>query len=421
MPNFCSKCAAELPEQGNYCAHCGTCRIPDAARKRLSRENRCKKCFMPLPPDGDFCPYCGTRQSAEKRRRKKRPNGTGTVYKQAGRRKQPWVAVKDRQYIGFYDTEQQALQALQQANVQYGDNLPDYYNWTLEDYYNAFAARELEHYGDGGNGIRAAWRYLDFCKAEPMRDIRTYHFQRAIDDATAAGKSKSTCEKIRVLGNHLCKMAMRDDLHDKNYASLVKLPKSPKAERSILTLQELRIIKQHDDDRDARIILTMAFSGTRINELFGLRRENVHLEEGYMTGGEKTAAGRDRFIPIHPLIQPYIVDFYAESAGCEYLIVNQNGKMMSDDNWRKRKFYPLLERFGILAPVKKGERHRITPHCCRHTYAAMMVSNKTDPELLKYIMGHEDYETTINIYDHITDVDKANMIKAVNNLQVDLL
>lgn len=46
----------------------------------------------------------------------------------------------------------------------------------------------------------------------------------------------------------------------------------------------------------------MIYTGMRIGELYKTKKENVHLDEHYMIGGEKTAAGIDREIPISTTI-----------------------------------------------------------------------------------------------------------------------
>ncbi|MFR8294834.1 MAG: hypothetical protein ACLVAU_11750 [Ruminococcus sp.] len=38
----------------------------------------------------------------------------------------------------------------------------------------------------------------------------------------------------------------------------------------------------------------MIYTGFRIGEVFTILKENVHLDEGYIIGGIKTEAGKDR-------------------------------------------------------------------------------------------------------------------------------
>ncbi len=62
-----------------------------------------------------------------------------------------------------------------------------------------------------------------------------------------------------------------------------------------------------------------------------------------------------------------------------------------------------MERLGIS---KK------TPHATRHTFASWAVANNIKPELLQKMLGHADYSTTANIYEHF-DIDQlVNAIDA---------
>jgi len=52
----CQACQAEVPQDWQYCAHCG---------QRLSTS--CPRCGNPLPPSGGrFCPHCGLEIPEEK-------------------------------------------------------------------------------------------------------------------------------------------------------------------------------------------------------------------------------------------------------------------------------------------------------------------------------------------------------------------
>lgn len=71
------------------------------------------------------------------------------------------------------------------------------------------------------------------------------------------------------------------------------------------------------------------------------------------------------------------------------------------NNFRKRDYYPLLDRLGI---------ERKTPHATRHTFASQAIKGGVPPELLQKILGHADYSTTANIYTHI---DADTLVKSV--------
>ena len=53
-------------------------------------------------------------------------------------------------------------------------------------------------------------------------------------------------------------------------------------------------------------ILFFLYTGFRISEMIELKTETVDLEAGTITGGTKTAAGKNRLVPIHSKIQSIV-------------------------------------------------------------------------------------------------------------------
>ena len=96
---------------------------------------------------------------------------------------------------------------------------------------------------------------------------------------------------------------------------------------------------------------------------------------------------------------PYVAELAAAAAG-DLLISGYAGQRTAS-NFRKRDFYPLLERLGI---------DRKTPHATRHTFASWAVSAGIKTEHLQKILGHASYDTTANIYVH---ADAAQLVAAV--------
>ena len=76
--------------------------------------NLCINCNAELPLGAIYCPACGKKQTTEKRKPLKRSNGTGTAYKLKGSRKRPWVAAKNKKILGYYETREEALEALEE-------------------------------------------------------------------------------------------------------------------------------------------------------------------------------------------------------------------------------------------------------------------------------------------------------------------
>lgn len=353
---------------------------------------KCRKCCAEMPDDGKFCPYCGTRQEREPRKALKRANGTGTVYKLQGRRRRPWVASKNRTIIGYYETKTAALEALNRLT---GRSLDERYNMTFEE---VFEGWKLEHYKEltksGREQYDIAFRVFASLHKKKFRDLRTSDFQTALDPHMK--KTHSTVSKYKQLITQMSKWAIREEVIATNFATFVKLPEKVKKEKEIFSDADIAKLEA-DGSETAKIILMLIYTGMRIGELFSLPLEGYH--ETYVVGGEKTEAGRNRAIPIRPEGRGYFAYFARQANGPLLLSGYTGGKVVA--NFRRRNYYPLLEKLGI---------ERKTPHATRHTYASRARKAGVPPEILQKILGHADYSTTANIYVH-TDIDE--LIKAV--------
>lgn len=327
------------------------------------------------------------------------PNGYGSVYKLSGRRRRPWVAVvttgwtengkQIRQPIGYFETKQEGLDALALHRISPVSPKADmtlaevYEEWSVAKYKNISKATE--------NNYRAAWKYMDKLKAAKVKDIRTTHWQGIIDDCKDAGLSKSTLEKIRTLAVMLSGHAMKNDIINKNYASLVDMPKFEKAKKERFTDPEVKKIEKAAEKKIPWVdtVLIMIYTGMRISELLRLTRFNVDLKQKLITGGIKTDAGKDRIIPIHPKILPYVQQWYDK--GGEALICDNDGKKLTAKKYREDYYYPAL----AAAKVRK-----LTPHKCRHTFGSMAAEAGVDPLYIQKLIGHADYAFTANEYTH---------------------
>ena len=96
------------------------------------------------------------------------------------------------------------------------------------------------------------------------------------------------------------------------------------------------------------MVLIGIYSGWRPQELSILQIADIDLEAETMKGGLKTDAGKNRIVPIHPIIKPLIENRMKEAntLQSEYLfndINGQQGTYMTYDKYRKR-FQKVMDR-----------------------------------------------------------------------------
>lgn len=374
----------------------------------------CKKCKEVISEVFAYCPFCGTPIATTTKKRKKRHNGAGSIEKRKGNHQRPFVAkatvAGNQIYLGTYKTKDDAQKAIDEVATKPKN---DKFNVTVEEIYNEWSSAYYPTLTKSGkDGYKAAWARLSALKNKKMRTIRTEDLQTIIDNATIDRKNKTTGEtistplsqsgkeKILQLSSQLCKKAMEYDIIDKNYSEFVALKREAPKDKRIFTDSDINKLTE-DGDQISRIILTLIYSGFRINELFGIELKNVNLTEGYMVGGEKTEAGRNRVVPIHHKILPYITEWVGSAKQNQtFLLVNGAGNQISDDNFRKRDYYPKLETLGI--PKRN-------PHTTRNTFATISRRAGMREEVLARILGH----TTFSMTDRYITKDLSDLTSAM--------
>ena len=134
--------------------------------------------------------------------------------------------------------------------------------------------------------------------------------------------------------------------------------------------------------------------------------ENISINNGYVIGGIKTEAGRNRIIPFPPNI-PEIAGFFKQ--WITDIEPQERLFPITNKQFRHIYFYQPLSELGMIeGNLRRGSgntwvfsdpRH-LTPHSTRHTFASLSASAGMRPENLQKIIGHADYSTTADIYIH---------------------
>lgn len=225
----------------------------------------------------------------------------------------------------------------------------------------------------------------------PFRDIRYEELQKLIDDSSL---KKSSLKMVLLLLKQMWKYGELHELCDKNYATYVQIRKEDDGEHGTpFTENDLSILWANKDDPTAEMILIMCYSGFRISEYLTLE---VHLDEMYFKGGIKTAAGKNRIVPIHSSIQELVKKR-----------MSRNGCMLPDDVWTFRSHMAkVLKRLNI-------EKH--TPHDCRHTFSALCEKYHVAENDRKRMLGHAfANDITNSVYGHRTVEDLRKEIEKIS-------
>ncbi len=343
----------------------------------------------------------------------RRPNGYGTITRLSGVRRNPYavrVPYLDRRghiqqkYLSYHATAAEAQKALDEYNRQASAGLnppPDKLTITLSDVYGLWSARKYAKAGTASiASYKASWARLGVLGSRHMRELTIDELQAVIDRDEKAGLSKSSIQNDKILMRALFRFAMERDIVMKDYSEFVELPSvAAKHEKGAFTDGQLRRLEQlvAEGRPYADTILMLCYTGFRVTEFLTLTPLSYDIKADTLCGGIKTAAGKDRIIPVHPKIKPCLQAYLKR--GGKTIICTPEGKAIQSQAYRKI-FAALMEPLGI---------EHATPHWCRHTFASRL-HKAGAPELeIKRLMGHSDK----NVTEHYTHLDTENLRKAV--------
>ncbi|GAK09593.1 site-specific integrase [Geomicrobium sp. JCM 19038] len=252
------------------------------------------------------------------------------------------------------------------------------------------------------HGYNAAFKKAESLHHIKFNDLRKAHLQAVIDNCD---KSYGTKKKIKVLFNQMYKHAMQNDLTTKDYSRYIEMPANDSGSyREPFTLDEIQLLWDNLDQLEyADTALIMIYTGLRPGELVEIKNENINLEERYLRGGLKTAAGRNRVVPIHKKIHPLIEKRMNDES--EFLVASITNNKMSYYTYYHEKWKKMMDQLNLT--------HR--PHDCRHTFATLMDNADANKLAIKRIMGHSAKDITDQVYTH---KDINQLLKAIDLLDV---
>lgn len=314
----------------------------------------------------------------------KLPNNYGSISKLSGNRRRPYVVRKESKIIGYAATREEGLTLLADYNRNPWDI--DRARITLQELFDLWKEKKSGKLGPSNRrNLFAAYRYCSPLAGKQYSQIRTYEMQECID---TCGKGPGTEAGIKSLWGHLDRFAMELDVITRCYSGLLTSAPFQETNRTPFTLEEIKILWSYAGEPWVDVALILIYSGWRISELLALTPEDVDLQAGTMKGGVKTKAGKNRIVPIHHRVRPFIETRLAEGGP---RLICHNGKPVADRQFRAY-WAALMERLHI--------KH--TPHECRHTFETLLDSAGANRVCIDRIMGHVSRGTGERVYTHKT-------------------
>lgn len=259
-----------------------------------------------------------------------------------------------------------------------------------------------------------------------LRAIRPVELQDFVNDYE--GKSKSLITNIIGTLQAVFSSAKQDNLVRTNPAEGLQRPKPrPAAERRALTEAERRrMVALFDTHEHGLYLAVLYYTGMRPGEARGLQwgdidwdanlihvqRDVDYADRGRAQVGELKTAASDRYIPLAAPLRALL--WPRRQLPSVFLFPGQGDAPLAQVT-AKRIWLRLMVDCDLADPIPENEktcygpgdirgkyRPRITPHTLRHNFITMCWEAGIDILLTMKMVGHTDYETTRNIYTHLS-------------------
>lgn len=317
----------------------------------------------------------------------KNPNRFGTVTKLSGNRRRPWIVKEGisgkQKPIGYTATREEGLILLAQYNHSPWDIEAD--KITLQELYDLWLEKRAVKLGKGNqSSLKSAYRHCASLSGLRYNQIKSYQMQDCID---SCGCGYSTQGAIKNLWGHLDRFAMELDIISKQCSTLLTSDPIPETTKEIFTDEEVSRLWDNQSMPWVDSILFFLYTGFRISEMIDLKIENVNLQEWTLTGGTKTAAGKNRLIPIHTKIRDIVQARFKQSKSG--FLFEYHGKKLNQSQYRE-----------FWAGIMKALDMNHTPHECRHTFRSRLDSAGANKVCIDRLMGHKSKGTGERVYTH---------------------
>lgn len=339
-------------------------------------------------------------------------NGSGSIVcldKTGKKRRKPYAVRitagwKDgkqvRKYLGYYSSQTEAIMAL--AEYHNGGVNLDLHNLTVNELFDHWMTR-VEKKNLSDSVIRThnmARQRFGSLGNKCVKDVKAIHWQTWLDNIDLKPSTKG---KLRSTVHQMLEYAVKNDIIQKNYAIGLEINEKIESTGSIFTKTEINTLWENTHIQEIRLLLIMIYTGMRIGEVLLINRDQINFDDGYIIGGIKTKAGRDRIIPMHDKIVPII----KLQLGKNYWLVQSSRKTAMTYSTILGKADKVFAEFKM--------KHKF--HDCRKTAVSLMHSAGIPMEVIRIIVGHSGEGVTEKVY---LRKQPKELVEYINKIQIDV-
>lgn len=262
-------------------------------------------------------------------------------------------------------------------------------------------------------------------------------YQNILNDLDDKSYARTTIEGVHVTANMIMKYAIKHKMRMDNPCTGAVIPEK------ILTVEEientsiddeflenneltefLEAAYHHGMPMDIERFYLLAFSGMRSGELCALKWTDIYFESNQVRI-TKTLYNENNNMKEYELVTPKTkgsirsVDIDESVMNLLKAYKDRQQKVMIENRTNDPEFhdanfvfcrdngYPFIQK-SVLNRMKRllkktSINKEATPHIFRHTHISMLTEAGVDLKTIMKRVGHDDPETTLRIYTHVTE------------------
>lgn len=343
---------------------------------------------------------------------------------------------------------QDAIRELREHGIDRKDTRNMTFDWVAQEWHDMYKLT-----GKKNSTIDRRSREIKVLNSrmakQPISLISHYMYQNVINELSV-DYAESTLKGMHGAASLIFKYAVRNKWMSENPATGIAFPKKLKTieeikqdniEGKYLTHEELEeffsAVVKHGLRHDKERFFTLAFSGMRPGELCALQKEDL-LFESNAIDISKTLYNKKNNMKGYELTTPKS-EKSVRVVGMEQIVMDMLKKTVLENDKHKMQYRKLIDDFcdkDFVFSRKNGYpfttitlntrmnrilkhvafKKHITPHIFRHTHISMLTEAGADISTIMERVGHEDMETTMKVYTHVTEKMKKSAPKKITNL-----
>lgn len=293
----------------------------------------------------------------------------------------------------------------------------------------------------------------------PIIDVTHNMYQNALKKLNEDGNNgkpyaENTIKGVNTCANMIFNHAIKNKLIKDNPREGAVVPKNPisiedlknnSIEEKFFNSDELELfldaVLKYGSELDKERFFTLAFTGMRPGELIALKKTDLDFVKNTISI-YKTVYNPDNNMREYELV-PTKTNV-ARTINVDKRIMNMLKKLIHKNDIHKMKYQTTIEDFhdgNFVFQRKNGYpfitkniadrmekimgfikvEKKLTPHSLRHTYISLATEAGVDLPTIMKTVGHEDPNTTLKIYTHVTEKMEAKAAKKVDSTHSHLL